>query len=192
MDFHLPPVGEGLIEVELIRWLVQPGESVVRGQGLMEVMSDKATMEVPAPFAGTIGSLTANPGTKVQVGQTVLTFTPIGEPVAATTPPPSQGLPAPRQANPEPRLPAVHANGSVAIADKAPPAAPSVRLLARKLGLDLGRIRGTGPHGRILIDDLTPFLRTSPTGTQPAPKPAKTDFGVAGTRMKFLGLRRKI
>src|SRR6185312_12957795 len=194
MDFHLPPVGEGLIEVELIRWLVQPGEAVVRGQGLMEVMSDKATMEVPAPFAGTIGDLTANPGTKVQVGQTVLTYTPIGEPVLASAPAPSQGLPLPRPASPEVRVPAaVHANGAMpAAADKAPPAAPSVRLLARKLGLDLARIRGTGPHGRILIDDLTPFLRTSPAGTQPAPKPAKTDFGVAGTRMKFLGLRRKI
>ena len=77
MDFHLPPVGEGLIEVELVRWLVRPGDAVVRGQGLMEVMSDKATMEVPAPFAGTIGDVRANPGTKVQVGEVVLTFTPM-------------------------------------------------------------------------------------------------------------------
>ena len=51
MDFPLPPLGEGLIEVELIRWLVRPGDAVSRGQGLMEVMSDKAIMEVPAPFA---------------------------------------------------------------------------------------------------------------------------------------------
>ena len=83
MDFHLPPVGEGLIEVELVRWLVRPGDEVSRGQGLMEVMSDKATMEVPAPFAGTIGDLRATPGTKVQVGQTVLAFTPVGEPALA-------------------------------------------------------------------------------------------------------------
>lgn len=194
MDFHLPPVGEGLIEVELIRWLVQPGEAVVRGQGLMEVMSDKATMEVPAPFAGTIGSLAANPGTKVQVGQTVLNYTPIGEPVAAAAAPQNHGLPPARFATTEVRPPApFHANGTAAAnPDKAPPAAPSVRLLARKLGLDLGRIRGTGPHGRILIDDLTPFLKSSSSAAQPTPKPPKTDFGVAGTRMKFLGLRRKI
>ena len=60
MDFPLPPVGEGLIEVELVRWLVRPGDAVSRGQGLAEVMSDKATMEVPAPFAGTISALAAS------------------------------------------------------------------------------------------------------------------------------------
>ncbi len=52
MDFALPPVGEGLIEVELVRWLVKPGDRVERGQSLMEVLSDKATMEVPSAFAG--------------------------------------------------------------------------------------------------------------------------------------------
>src|SRR5437773_48861 len=89
MDFHLPQLGEGLYEVELVRWLVRPGDAVVRGQGLAEVMSDKATMEVPAPFAGTIGTLSANPGTKVQVGETVLTYTPTGEPVMAGPNPPA-------------------------------------------------------------------------------------------------------
>src|SRR5215471_9608817 len=78
MDFPLPPVGEGLIEVELIRWLVRPGDAVSRGQGLAEVMSDKATMEVPAPFAGTVTSLAATPGSKVQVGQVILAYTPVG------------------------------------------------------------------------------------------------------------------
>src|SRR3954468_4316790 len=76
MDFSLPPVGEGLIEVELVRWLVGPGDAVVPGQPLAEVMSDKATMEVPAPFAGTVTGLAAQPGTKVQVGQVVLSYTP--------------------------------------------------------------------------------------------------------------------
>src|ERR1700733_668820 len=79
MDFPLPPVGEGLIEVELIRWLVRPGDAVARGQGLAEVMSDKATMEVPGPFAGTVTSLAATPGTKVQVGQVILAYTPAGQ-----------------------------------------------------------------------------------------------------------------
>jgi 2-oxoisovalerate dehydrogenase E2 component (dihydrolipoyl transacylase) len=199
MDFHLPPVGEGLIEVELVHWLVQPGDAVLRGQGLMEVMSDKATMEVPAPFAGTIGELQANPGTKIQVGQTVLTYTPMGEPVAVgTSAERTAAVHRPvetvtQTAAEIPRLPEpIHANGVPASADKLPAAAPSVRLLARKLGLDLTRIRGSGPHGRILLGDLTPFLRTTPAGSSAAPKAPKADFGVAGTRMKFLGLRRKI
>ena len=198
MDFHLPPVGEGLIEVELVHWLVRPGDAVVRGQGLIEVMSDKATMEVPAPFAGTIGELRANPGTKIQVGQTVLTYTPMGEPVMASggrQPPDSVPAAGPMKnpASPPPRTPAqFHANGTPASSEKLPAAAPSVRLLARKLGLDLARIRGSGPHGRILLDDLTPFLKPATAGSYPAPKPPKTEIGVAGTRMKFLGLRRKI
>src|SRR5436305_14537602 len=79
MDFSLPPVGEGLYEVELVRWLVRPGDAVSPGQGLAEVMSDKATMEVPAPFVGTITGLAAEPGSKVKVGQVVLTYNPVGE-----------------------------------------------------------------------------------------------------------------
>src|SRR6478672_5996352 len=78
MDFSLPPVGEGLIEVELVRWLVRPGDAVVPGQGLAEVMSDKATMEVPAPFAGTVTALAATPGAKVRVGEVILAYTPAG------------------------------------------------------------------------------------------------------------------
>jgi 2-oxoisovalerate dehydrogenase E2 component (dihydrolipoyl transacylase) len=193
MDFHLPPVGEGLIEVELVHWLVQPGDAVVRGQGLMEVMSDKATMEVPAPFAGTIGELKAKPGTKVQVGEVVLSYTPIGEPVLAGST--SRPSPAPSSVENATNYAAnvlaapngQPVNGTV----KLPPAAPSVRMLARKVGLDLARIRGSGPHGRILLDDLMPFLKTT-EGKKTESKAPKSDFGVPGSRMKFLGLRRKI
>ena len=64
MDFALPPVGEGLFEVELVRWLVAPGDAVKPGQPLAEVMSDKATMEVPAPFAGTVTGTAPRRGTR--------------------------------------------------------------------------------------------------------------------------------
>src|SRR5438874_2367186 len=87
MDFSLPPVGEGLLEVELVRWLVRPGDAVSPGQGLMEVMSDKATMEVPAPFVGTVTGLSAEPGTKIKVGQVVLTYNPVGSPIEARASP---------------------------------------------------------------------------------------------------------
>src|SRR5262245_57812983 len=91
MDFPLPPVGEGLIEVELVRWLVRPGDAVVRGQDLAEVMSDKASMQVPSPFAGTITSLSATPGTKVKVGQTFLSYAPVGEPTPPAPLPEGKG-----------------------------------------------------------------------------------------------------
>jgi 2-oxoisovalerate dehydrogenase E2 component (dihydrolipoyl transacylase) len=237
MDFPLPPVGEGLLEVELVRWLVRPGDAVVRGQGLAEVMSDKASMEVPSPFAGTVTALAATPGTKVQVGQVFLSYNPVGEsvsvgaPAARTVPavsslasvkptppgPPSlkgggeedlrrsESLSVSAEASSPPfreggvgsrdgRAPAVGASNG----HSTPPAAPSVRMLARQLGVDLARVRGSGPHGRILLDDLTPYLAPKPSNGSRLPAApsgtdvSKLDFGVAGTRVKLIGLRRKI
>jgi pyruvate dehydrogenase E2 component (dihydrolipoamide acetyltransferase)/2-oxoisovalerate dehydrogenase E2 component (dihydrolipoyl transacylase) len=204
MDFPLPPVGEGLFEVELVRWLVRPGDAVSRGQGLAEVMSDKASMEVPAPFAGTVTGLAATPGTKVKVGQLFLTYDPVGE-LAAPSSSGGTGIPAGAAvptgrnagatAEPAPAAVPKHANGHSPA--KLPPAAPSVRMLARKLGVDLNRVRGTGPGGRVLVDDLAPLLKPRPGSADRPPAPSKTDtskldFGVAGTRQKLVGLRRKI
>jgi pyruvate dehydrogenase E2 component (dihydrolipoamide acetyltransferase)/2-oxoisovalerate dehydrogenase E2 component (dihydrolipoyl transacylase) len=210
MDFPLPPVGEGLYEVELVRWLVRPGDAISPGQGLAEVMSDKATMEVPAPFAGTVTGLSATPGTKVQVGQVVLTYDPAGESVDGPT---ADGPPEPatrREAvRPEPAPAGPNGNGHTATTSpavatatppspaKLPPAAPSVRLVARKLGVDLARVRGSGPHGRILLDDLAPYLKPAAAGAGKTAAARGTDtsrldLGVAGTRLKLTGIRRKI
>ncbi len=222
MDFPLPPVGEGLFEVELIRWLVRPGEAVSRGQGLAEVMSDKATMEVPAPFAGTIKTLAATPGTKVKVGQIVLSYEPVGELVGGAAvgglasrererpeesnsgrggsggvnPTPRTDPGSPKQAPGSPAARPTASNGHTSSA-KLPAAAPSIRILARKLGIDLARVHGSGPGGRILIDDLTPLLRPKAAvadtpATSSRTDTSRLDLGVAGTRRKLVGLRRKI
>src|SRR5258708_355786 len=74
MDFRLPELGAGVYEAELVSWLIKPGDAVKRGQNLMEVMTDKATMEVPSPFAGTIGELRAEQGQVLKIGQVVLTY----------------------------------------------------------------------------------------------------------------------
>src|SRR6516162_2056325 len=74
MDFQVPELGEGLYEAELTAWHVKPGDVVKRGQLLMEVMTDKATMEVPSRFAGRISELRAEPGQQIKVGQVVLTY----------------------------------------------------------------------------------------------------------------------
>jgi 2-oxoisovalerate dehydrogenase E2 component (dihydrolipoyl transacylase) len=210
MDFPLPPLGEGLIEVELVRWLVRPGDAVSRGQGLIEVMSDKASMEVPAPFAGSISSLAATPGTKVKVGQVVLSYNPVGDGVLSQS---NLSVPSPQKDASHMTPPPVHSSGAMGNGSRLsngfpgtqegqpsrlPAAAPSIRMMARKLGVDLTRIRGTGPGGRILIDDLAPFLRPRPgIADRPTPSAAgtdtsKLDFGIAGTRQKLLGLRRRI
>src|SRR6185437_14352847 len=82
MDFALPEIGEGVYEAELVDWHVKPGETVRRGQPLAEVLTDKASMEVPAPFAGTVTELKAAPGDQIKVGQVVLAYTPAGEEAA--------------------------------------------------------------------------------------------------------------
>jgi pyruvate dehydrogenase E2 component (dihydrolipoamide acetyltransferase)/2-oxoisovalerate dehydrogenase E2 component (dihydrolipoyl transacylase) len=187
MDFALPEIGEGVYEAELVSWLVKPGDTVKRGQVLVEVLTDKATMEVPSPFAGTIDALQAEPGQPIKVGQVILHYTPAGQPAAVST--------APQKVAPEAasRLsvgtPQDHNGQPAARADRLPlRAAPSVRHLARKLGIDLVNVQGTGPQGRILLDDLTRFMQPATRPTV-APRP---DYGTPGTRIKLQGLRRKI
>ena len=111
MDFPLPPVGEGLFEVELVKWLVRPGDAVNRGQGLMEVMSDKATFEVPAPFAGTVTALSVQPGTKIKVGQVAMTYDAVETRASAPVKPvavganPERGRRGASEGHPVPRAP---------------------------------------------------------------------------------------
>ena len=211
MDFPLPPVGEGLIEAELVRWLVRPGDAVKRGQALVEVMTDKATMEVPAPFAGTITALAASPARRSRSAQVVLSYKPVGGRggdagagprwrARAVSPPSDERRGSRPAASPRELAAAGPRSTATPTAPRRPGRRPRRRrcgMLARKLGVDLARVRGTGPAGRILLDDLTPFLAPEGrAGRQPAPRPAtdttKLDFGVAGTRVKLVGLRRKI
>jgi pyruvate dehydrogenase E2 component (dihydrolipoamide acetyltransferase)/2-oxoisovalerate dehydrogenase E2 component (dihydrolipoyl transacylase) len=193
MDFALPELGEGVYEAELVAWLVKVGDRVKRAQNLMEVMTDKATMEVPSRFVGTITALNAAPGQQLKVGQVVLTYMPRdedrpAEPVPATAAMGQQGNgpPAPAAASvgvaPSPllRTPSVVK------------AAPSVRQMARKLGIDLGVVRGSGPEGRILIGDVTSLIQTRKTAEKTAPPEPRPDYGTPGTRIKLVGLRRKV
>src|SRR5947209_2759762 len=89
MDFQLPELGEGVYEAELVAWLVKVGDSVKRGQSLMEVLTDKASMEVPAPFAGRITDFRAEPGQQLKVGDIVLTYSPAGQQEPTEEPKPS-------------------------------------------------------------------------------------------------------
>lgn len=197
MDFMLPQLGEGVYEAELIRWLVTAGDTVTHGQGLMEVLTDKATMEVPAPFEGKVVSLVAKPGETVKVGDHVLTYRTTGVPEEIPAPAPMPvkvASPAAESAAPllAPRAEAPVINGSQKRGDLVK-ASPSVRHLARKLGIDLAGIHGTGPAGRVLIEDLQVghITHAKPSEKRVAAGP-KLDLGRAGTKVKLQGLRRKI
>jgi len=181
MEFRLPELGEGVYEAEAVRWLVQAGDAVKSGQTLLEVLTDKATMEVPAPFSGVVQTLLVEPGQKLKIGEVILNYedkkgTP-AKPAAKPTTETKAKAPTPSVAR---------NNGAVSAAAAAVKAAPSVRLMARKLGVDLTHVHGSGPGGRVLIEDLSQQV------IKAAPVAAPTDYGKPGTRVKFAGVRRKI
>jgi pyruvate dehydrogenase E2 component (dihydrolipoamide acetyltransferase)/2-oxoisovalerate dehydrogenase E2 component (dihydrolipoyl transacylase) len=208
MDFHLPQLGEGVYEAEMIRWLVTAGDAVEHGQGLMEVMTDKATMEVPAPFAGTVTELRVQPGSTIKVGDLILTYTPAGVVAEEIAPPVPVAVARPHAVEPigvaskrgETGTSSADALSSNGHADDGESqttlikASPSVRLLARKLGIDLRSVRGTGPAGRILLEDLHLPAAGAATAAErvPVPVAAKLDFGRPGTVIKLAGVRRRI
>jgi pyruvate dehydrogenase E2 component (dihydrolipoamide acetyltransferase)/2-oxoisovalerate dehydrogenase E2 component (dihydrolipoyl transacylase) len=198
MDFALPEIGEGVYEAELVNYQVKVGDTVKRGQGLLEVLTDKATMEVPSPFAGTITALRFEPGQRIKVGDVVLSYTGVEQ--AAAAPPVPHGEDQVEKSAGSPRPGQVrHLNGPTrtAAAGRLPVrAAPSVRQMARKLGIDLATVQGSGPEGRILVEDVGSQLQrlTVPPESTGNKRPAepKPDFGRPGTRLKLQGLRRKI
>jgi pyruvate dehydrogenase E2 component (dihydrolipoamide acetyltransferase)/2-oxoisovalerate dehydrogenase E2 component (dihydrolipoyl transacylase) len=196
-------LGEGVYEAELVVWRVRRGQSVEPGQSLAEIMTDKAVMDLPAPFAGTIEHFAAQPGQTIEVGQVILQYLPAdealstaarteaaavavrvggGESRAAVTTSAISRPPKLRQRTLPPRLTV--------------PAAPAVRRLARTLGIDLRDVPASGPAGRVLIDDLGAYLRTwsvPPRASSQRSVPARdTDRGTPGQRIKLLGLRRAI
>lgn len=195
MDFQIPELGEGVYEAEFVAWLVQPGQIVKRGHPLFEVLTDKATMEVPSPFAGAITSLKAESGQKIKVGQVVLTYNPAGQANEALSAPPKVDAVAESLSAKSRRAP-LRANGNATKpqSDESarPPAAPSVRQMARKLGVDLSSIDGSGPHGRILIQDLATHVQGMPPAAARPGDSTPFPLGEPGTRIKLIGVRRKI
>jgi pyruvate dehydrogenase E2 component (dihydrolipoamide acetyltransferase)/2-oxoisovalerate dehydrogenase E2 component (dihydrolipoyl transacylase) len=203
MDFNLPELGEGVYEAEFVRWMIRPGDIVKSGQNLCEVMTDKATMEVPAPFAGTVNSLHAEPGQRLKIGDRLLSYTPTGQLNDTQSPerkrrdagsvayaPGSEGPESNRLAAPvtAPVAPAARITSSPSHVK----AAPSVRYMARKLGIDLGQVRGSGPQGRVLIEDLASQVPAVTPEHKAAPAAPPPDYGKPGTRLKLQGLRRAI
>jgi len=162
----VPDIGEGIAEVELVQWRVQPGDMVVADQALADVMTDKATVEVPSPVSGKVVAANGKAGDKLAVGSELVrleTSAADGEQVqtAKAALPNVEQIQAPKA--PPPKAPAVAAT-AVPPASTAKPAtstpmakplaSPSVRRHARELGVELSQVRGTGPDGRIVHDDV--------------------------------------
>jgi len=147
-QFRFPDVGEGITEGEVVRWLVKEGDEVKADQALVEIETDKAVVEMPSPYPGTVLRLHHKEKDIVKVGEVLVTVGEKGEAVPAAGP--AQAAPA-AAAGPV-------ATAAQASTSGAPPgevlATPAVRRLARDLGVDLGAIGGSGPGGRITEDDI--------------------------------------
>lgn len=201
--FKLPDVGEGTAEAEIVAWHVKLGDVVDEDQPLVDVMTDKATVEITSPVAGKIASLRGEPGAMAPVGSVLVELevegagnageaAPDPAPVAAAAPPKSAPAPKPEPAKATAPVAAPAPVAQVSEprpANSRPLASPALRQRALDQGVDLRQVIGTGPGGRIMDDDLEAHVRRAqtPAAGGPALRPL---IGVS--EVKIIGLRRKI
>lgn len=174
LEIKLPELGENIKEGDVTKVLVAAGDTVVKDQPLLELETGKATIEVPAPAAGTIQSVHVKPGDKVAIGQPVMMLAEAGAPPQAAPAKPAAPVSAP--AAPAPVTPAPRPAAAPAPAAGGAPAAaaPSVRLLAREIGVDITRVPGSGPGGRISADDVKQYAKRLNTERASGAAPADT------------------
>ena len=178
-EFKLPDLGEGLTEGEIARWLVSEGQEVGEDDPLVEIQTDKTTVEIPSPAEGKVARILVEEGAVVPVG-TVLVV--IGDDAAGAIDAPLSG------SEPQTReTPGDGAKPPQSVQAMVPPAAPDrvratplVRRVAQELGVDLASLTGTGPQGRVTEEDV----RRAAAGTEPAPR--------EGRREPLRGVRRLI
>lgn len=167
-EFRFPDVGEGIAEGEVVRWLVAVGDPVRADQTLAEVETDKAVVEIPSPRTGTVLQLAVGEGEKIQVGEILLVIGEDGDPEPQSETAASVSvvgaLPATQTVLPPP--PEIAAQAASDALSKRTLAIPSVRKLARELGVDLAEVTPTGPRGRIRREDV---VQASSSGPDPAP-----------------------
>ena len=156
-EFKFPDIGEGLTEGEIVRWLVKEGDEVKEGQPLVEVETDKALAEIPSPRTGVILKILAKEKEIVKVGQVIVVFGEKGE--ALTAPPArpkSVGVVGELEEAPE-EVPAAEVRAEPvrpALVSEHALATPAVRALAKELKVDIDKVKGTGPEGRVLEKDV--------------------------------------
>jgi pyruvate dehydrogenase E2 component (dihydrolipoamide acetyltransferase) len=156
MDIKLPNLGEGADSGVVVSLFVKEGETVTQDQALLEIENEKAVATIPSTGSGVVAQIHVKPGDKVTVGQKLVTLQAEGEPAPAVTP----AVPPPPPEAPEPAAEDEPALGpSAPLTGEPPPAAPSVRRIARELGLDLRRIRGSARGGRVLMSDIRAYIQ---------------------------------
>ena len=207
----MPDIGEGIAQVELVAWHVKPGDSVTEDQVLADVMTEKATVEIPSPVTGKIVALGGEVGQQIAVGAELIRLDVEGAGNAKAHVPAPAGRPAPALAQRPAAAALIAPEPAVTVAATAPPArtppraspasmrgpgdkpiaSPAVRRRAWDLGIELQYVHGSGPAGRILHEDLDVYLaaRGQPVQRQGSTAYAQRDGDEA---IPVIGLRRKI
>ena len=179
LEFRFPDVGEGIAQGEIVRWLVAQGDRVKADQPLVEVETDKAVVEIPAPRAGTILRLPVAAGETIQVGE-ILAVIGEGDGAEASVAPQPEAASVVGRLDAKtlelPPEPAAVDSGNGATDNGRILTIPSVRKLARDLGVDLSRVTPSGPRGRIRREDV---LQAVPQNAEPA-QPADTEQDAHG------------
>ena len=213
-EFKLPDIGEGVVEGEIVKWLVKPGDEIVEDQPLVEVMTDKATVTIPSPRRGKVLRTVGKEGDVAKVHSTLVVLELEGGQGAQATPsagvpaqaasalPPEQaGQPAPLQTAgvPQPQAGA-SARGAQTSAQslgngdgRKVLATPVTRRMARELGVDLGTLQGSGPQGRVMKADVLAHAGNKTLAKAEAPAPPPPLAALAEDEVRPLrGLRKSI
>ena len=170
-EFKLPDLGEGLTEGEVSRWLVEEGQDIAEDEPLVEIATDKTTVEIPSPAAGTVSRILVAEGAVVPVGTVLVVIGGDGSghvPVSDTEPRPGKTSSRPAEVD-----------------ETKARATPLVRKVAQELGVDLATVPGTGRQGRITEEDV----RAASSGQVPV---SDTQTSPEGTRVPLRGVRRQM
>ncbi|MDQ3338808.1 MAG: 2-oxo acid dehydrogenase subunit E2 [Myxococcota bacterium] len=196
-DFYMPDIGEGVVEGEIVTWKVKVGDKVKLDQPLVEVMTDKATVELPSPRAGTVAKINYKDGDICPVGKVLVVIDEDGAPASKASPssngghkphaePPKAPRPAASTTAPAQQIQVVDATEERARVL----ATPATRRLARQLGVEIGRVPATGKHGRVTTDDVKNFQSGASTAMVPAR--GKSPLGNLEERIPLRGMRKRI
>ncbi|HZR37435.1 MAG TPA: dihydrolipoamide acetyltransferase family protein [Nevskia sp.] len=211
--FKLPDIGEGITEAEIATWRVAVGDTVKEDQPLVDVLTEKAAVEIPSPMPGKVIELRGEPGDMAAVGGPLVVLEVAGEaespeggkrqtagaeaPRAAAAPKAPEPPAAPQPAAPAPSPPPATATAAARVSPlvpraegERPLASPAVRQRARDLGIQLSYVPGSGPAGRITHADLDAFVARRPLSGGGAVNARAKREGVE--QIKIIGLRRKI
>ena len=215
-SIKMPDVGEGVAEAEIVEWAVKVGDLVHEDQVVAAVMTDKATVDIPTPVAGSVLVLGGAVGDVLAVGAELIRIDAPGMPdsllpAAPKSRPQQQELPSPPSAKPQPAEPAPRAaaaeppprppepqthaprplepqTGAPRALGEKPLAAPALRLKAREAGVDLRFVHGSGPAGRITHEDLDAYIARPPEPSKPSGRAPNK----AVETIKVVGMRRRI